>query len=37
VNLRKNDSEAAVEEMVSLGAKKITIEKLSRLFAGERK
>ena len=36
VNLRKNDSEAAVEEMVSLGAKKITIEKLSRMFAGER-
>ena len=37
VNVREKDSEAAVEEMVSLGAKKITIEKLSRMFAGERK
>jgi len=37
VNLREKDSETAVEEMVSLGAKKITIEKLSRMFAGERK
>ncbi len=36
VNLREKDSEAAVEEMVNLGAKKITIEKLSRMFAGER-
>ena len=35
VNLREKDSESAVEEMVSLGAKKITIEKLSRMFAGE--
>lgn len=37
VNVREKDSEAAVEEMVSLGAKKITIEKLSRMFVGERK
>ena len=37
VNLREKDSQTAVEEMVSLGAKKITIEKLSRMFAGERK
>jgi nicotinamidase/pyrazinamidase len=36
VNLREKDSESAVEEMVSLGAKKITIEKLSRMFAGEK-
>jgi nicotinamidase/pyrazinamidase len=36
VNLREKDSAAAVEEMVSLGAKRITIEKLSRMFAGER-
>jgi nicotinamidase/pyrazinamidase len=33
VNVRAKDSETAVEEMVSLGAKKITIEKLSRRFA----
>jgi nicotinamidase/pyrazinamidase len=37
VNLREKDSEEAVGEMVSLGANKITIEKLSRMFAGERK
>jgi nicotinamidase/pyrazinamidase len=37
VNLREKDSEAAIEEMVSLGANKITIEKLSRLFAKEEK
>jgi nicotinamidase-related amidase len=37
VNLRENDSHTAVEEMMNLGAKKITIEKLSRMFAGERK
>lgn len=36
VNVREKDSEAAVEEMVTLGVKKITIEKLSRMFAGER-
>jgi nicotinamidase/pyrazinamidase len=37
VNVREKDSEAAIDEMVSLGAKKITIEKLSRMFAEERK
>jgi len=37
VNLREKDSQTAVEEMVRLGAKKITIEKLSRMFSGERK
>jgi len=36
VNVREKDSETAVEEMMSLGAKKITLEKLSRMFAGER-
>lgn len=37
VNLREKDSEAAVEEMVILGAKKITVEQLSRMFVGGRK
>jgi nicotinamidase/pyrazinamidase len=36
VNVREKVSEAAIEEMMSLGAKKITIEKLSRMFAGGR-
>lgn len=36
VNVREKDSETAVAEMVNLGAKKITIEKLSRMFAGGR-
>ena len=36
VNVREKDSETAIEEMMNLGAKKITIEKLSRMFAGER-
>jgi nicotinamidase/pyrazinamidase len=37
VNLREKDSEEAIGEMVSLGANKITIEKLSRIFAKEKK
>ena len=37
VNVREKDSEAAIEEMVSMGAKKITIEKLSRMFAEVKK
>ena len=36
VNVREKDSETAVTEMVNLGAGKITIEQLSRMFAGER-
>jgi len=37
VDLKPRDSEAAVEQMVSLGAKKMTFEKLSRMLAEERK
>ena len=37
VDLNPKDSEAAIEEMVNLGAKKITFEKLSRMLAEERK
>ena len=37
VDLRPKDSEAAIEEMVSFGAKKMTFEKLSRMLAEERK
>ena len=37
VVLKPKDSEAAIEEMVSLGAKKMTFEKLSRMLAEERK
>ena len=37
VDLKPKDSEAAIEEMVNLGAKKITFEKLSRMLAEERK
>jgi nicotinamidase/pyrazinamidase len=33
VNLKPKDSEAAIEEMVNLGAKKMTFEKLSRMLA----
>jgi len=33
VDLKPKDSEAAIEEMVSLGAKKMTFEKLSRMLA----
>ena len=36
VDLKPKDSEAAIEEMVSLGAKKMTFEKLSRMLAEER-
>jgi nicotinamidase/pyrazinamidase len=37
VDLKPKDSEAAIEEMVNLGAKKMTFEKLSRMLAEERK
>jgi nicotinamidase/pyrazinamidase len=37
VDLKPKDSEAAIEEMVKLGAKKMTFEKLSRILAEERK
>jgi len=37
VDLKPKDSEAAIEEMVRLGAKKMTFEKLSRMLAEERK
>jgi nicotinamidase/pyrazinamidase len=37
VDLKPRDSEAAIEEMVKLGAKKMTFEKLSRILAEERK
>jgi nicotinamidase/pyrazinamidase len=36
VDLKPRDSETAIEEMVNLGAKKITFEKLSRMLAEER-
>ena len=35
VNLKPKDSEDAIKEMVALGAKKITFEKLSRMFHEE--
>ena len=37
VDLKPKDSEAAIEEMVRLGAKKMTFEKLSRMLAEEKK
>jgi nicotinamidase/pyrazinamidase len=37
VDLKPRDSEAAIEEMVNLGAKKMTFEKLSRMLAEEGK
>ena len=37
VDLKPKDSEAAIEEMVRLGAKKMTFEKLLRMLAEERK
>jgi nicotinamidase/pyrazinamidase len=36
-DLRPKDSEAAIEDMVSLGAKKMKVEKLSRMLDEERK
>jgi nicotinamidase/pyrazinamidase len=36
IDLKPKDSEAAIEEMVSLGAKKMTFEKFSRMLAEER-